>query len=170
LGMLLIVPLSALYFPPNLIWSQPHVLVLGIAAVTILFALGCYWCHRAGKILGKADHSAIVWDEMVAIFLVWLLMPDWQHLTTLLAEHWPLAMSPLMAIQSRFATFHWPVDVIALAVAFFSFRFFDIVKWPPANYFDEHWHHGVGVMTDDFFAAIHSLLLIWAIHALLKLA
>lgn len=41
--------------------------------------------------------------------------------------------------------------------AFFLFRFFDIVKPPPANYFDRI-KNGFGVMTDDLCAALYAIL------------
>ena len=49
----------------------------GIAAVLLLsFAYGCWACHRVGKELGRADDSAMVWDEIVAFWLVLWLMPE----------------------------------------------------------------------------------------------
>lgn len=46
--------------------------VLGLA-----FLLGCWVCHRAGRDLRIHDHGGIVWDEMVAIWLVlWLSPPS----------------------------------------------------------------------------------------------
>lgn len=43
------------------------------------FVLGCYVCHRTGIELGVPDHGAIVWDEMVAIWLVlWLSPASWE--------------------------------------------------------------------------------------------
>ena len=44
------------------------------------------------------------------------------------------------------------------AVAFLLFRIFDIVKPQPARYFDEKVKNGFGVMTDDFFAGVYTLL------------
>lgn len=45
------------------------------------FVVGVAAAERTGKALGAADHGAIVWDEMVAIWLVLLLTPKtliWQ--------------------------------------------------------------------------------------------
>lgn len=44
--------------------------------------------------------------------------------------------------------------------AFALFRFFDIVKLPPANWFDEQMKNGFGVMADDLCAAFHTLLVL----------
>jgi len=49
-------------------------------------------------------------------------------------------------------------DAMREAVAFLLFRFFDIVKVPPANLIDREWHHGFGVMADDIVAALYALL------------
>ncbi|WP_397474795.1 phosphatidylglycerophosphatase A [Pusillimonas sp.] len=50
---------------------------VGIAAVLAgSFAYGCWACHKVGKELGRADDSAMVWDEIVAFWLVLWLMPE----------------------------------------------------------------------------------------------
>lgn len=43
-------------------------------------------------------------------------------------------------------------------VAFLLFRFYDIVKPQPARYFDRQVKNGFGVMTDDFFAGVYTVL------------
>lgn len=43
-------------------------------------------------------------------------------------------------------------------VAFLLFRLFDIFKPQPARYFDEKVKNGFGVMTDDLFAGVYTLL------------
>ena len=45
------------------------------------FLFGILACERTGRALGVADHGSIVWDEIVAIWLVLWLSPDglaWQ--------------------------------------------------------------------------------------------
>lgn len=51
-------------------------------------------------------------------------------------------------------------------VAFLLFRLFDIVKPQPARYFDEKVKNGFGVMTDDLFAGLYTIL---ALALLLRL-
>jgi len=49
--------------------------------VALAFALGVPACQRAGAALGQTDHGSIVWDEIVAIWLVLALAPPtlaWQ--------------------------------------------------------------------------------------------
>ena len=48
-----------------LVWSA--IIVLG-------FAIGVWACERTGRDLGKPDHGAMVWDEMLAIWLVLLVV------------------------------------------------------------------------------------------------
>jgi phosphatidylglycerophosphatase A len=50
-------------------------------------------------------------------------------------------------------------DAFRQAFAFLLFRFFDIVKLPPARLIDREWHHGFGVMADDLVAAFYALLI-----------
>lgn len=51
-------------------------------------------------------------------------------------------------------------DPLREAFAFLLFRFFDIVKPPPARLIDREWHHGFGVMADDVVAAFYTLLVL----------
>lgn len=104
---------------------------IGIAfTIALSFLYGCWACHRVGKELGRADDGAMVWDEIVAFWLVLWLIPS--HL-------------------------------VAQAVAFVIFRFFDIVKPPPIRYFDRKLHNGFGVMWDDVIAAVYSLLVLFVL-------
>ncbi|OXR50256.1 phosphatidylglycerophosphatase A [Pusillimonas sp. T2] len=49
----------------------------GVAvALAVSFAYGCLVCHRVGKDLGRPDHGGMVWDEMVAFWLVLWFTPD----------------------------------------------------------------------------------------------
>ena len=41
-----------------------------------LFLIGIYFCHQTSQDLGIADHSGIVWDEIVAIMLVLTFTPS----------------------------------------------------------------------------------------------
>ncbi|MEJ2361857.1 MAG: phosphatidylglycerophosphatase A [Gammaproteobacteria bacterium] len=45
-------------------------------AVTLAcLLLGVYVCGRTGKVLGVHDHSAIVWDEFVGLFITMMFAP-----------------------------------------------------------------------------------------------
>lgn len=46
-----------------------------LAVVVTAFVLGVWACGRAGRDLGVADHGALVWDEVVATWLVLALLP-----------------------------------------------------------------------------------------------
>jgi phosphatidylglycerophosphatase A len=47
-----------------------------LAAIAAAYVLGIYVCGKAGRDLGVADHGGIVWDEVVAIWLVLAMVPD----------------------------------------------------------------------------------------------
>ena len=53
-------------------WLSP-LEILGVCAAG--FALGVWACARTGEALGAADHGAIVWDEVIAFWLVLSLAP-----------------------------------------------------------------------------------------------
>ncbi|OEU72975.1 MAG: phosphatidylglycerophosphatase A [Desulfuromonadales bacterium C00003093] len=57
-------------------------------------------------------------------------------------------------ITVAFLPFSWPTAL----VGFFWFRLFDIVKPPPANWFDKEMKNGVGVTLDDLIAGLYAAL------------
>lgn len=58
--------------------------------------------------------------------------------------------------------FFWKFDITTAIVGFFAFRFFDIVKIPPANYVQKV-EGGLGVVADDIIAGIYACI---ASHAI----
>jgi Phosphatidylglycerophosphatase A and related proteins len=49
-----------------------------VAAVLVLgFLVGCVACDRSGRALGQPDHGGMVWDEIIAFWLVLWLTPDY---------------------------------------------------------------------------------------------
>ena len=47
-----------------------------LAVIVAFFAIGVWACGRTGRDLGVADHGAMNWDEVVAMLLVLLVIPD----------------------------------------------------------------------------------------------
>ena len=45
------------------------------SAVVIAFMAGIRWCGRAAEALGAPDHPAIVWDEMVGMWVALCFIP-----------------------------------------------------------------------------------------------
>ena len=54
----------------------PHIFTPMNWAILIAagFVLGIWACHRTGRDLGIADHGSMVWDEIIAFWLVLLLL------------------------------------------------------------------------------------------------
>jgi phosphatidylglycerophosphatase A len=50
------------------------------AIIVIGFFIGIWACHRTGIDLGAPDHGSMVWDEIIAfwIVLVFIMPADWQ--------------------------------------------------------------------------------------------
>ena len=92
----------------------------------VAFTGGIWICGRTARALGTDDPSPVVWDEIVAIWLVlWLLQP---------APGVPAA--------------GW-----MQALGFALFRVFDAVKRGPVGWADRHIKGGLGIMVDDLVAA-----------------
>lgn len=67
---------TLLAFPIHLALVQylptiPHAIV-----IALLFLLGVWACRVTGRAMGIADHSGMVWDEVVAMLIILLLVPE----------------------------------------------------------------------------------------------
>ncbi len=56
-------------------------------------------------------------------------------------------------------------DWRSIVIGFLLFRFFDIVKVPPARYFDQQVKNGYGVVLDDVVAGLYACA---ALHVILR--
>jgi phosphatidylglycerophosphatase A len=97
--------------------------------VAAMLVVGARAAQVTGARLGVADSGHIVIDEIVAFWVVLLLLPG-------------------NAARGGFL----------LVAAFVLFRFFDIVKPPPIRALDARFKNGAGVMADDLVAAFYTLL------------
>jgi phosphatidylglycerophosphatase A len=57
-----------------------------------------------------------------------------------------------------------PFNWLYIVLGFFIFRFFDIVKPPPANFFNNRKKGGLDVVLDDVIAGIYSNLSLQVLH------
>ncbi len=129
-----------------------------VAWVVLLLAglaIGVKACTFTGRALGRVDASAMVWDEIIAFWLVLWILPKASDP----AGFYAMGDVPEWAIQ---------------AMGFAFFRFFDIVKPPPIRRIDRMSRDGWGVMADDLVAAGYTLLacaiVLRAIHLIMAWA
>lgn len=132
---------------PLLRFAFPGDLVC-LAALAVMFAFGVYACQVTGRHLGVVDHGAIVWDEIVPFWGILMFCP------------------PLLLASPHGTYFSWN-GLLWQTAAFFLFRLFDIIKLPPAGYFDRQVKNGFGVMMDDVMAAGHTILVLAVLKHLL---
>lgn len=115
------------------LWWPLHGLLswawIGVFLVVASLA-GIWICQRATDELGVPDHVGVVWDEVVAVWIVLWAVPE--------------------------------VLWISL-VGFVLFRVFDVAKpWPIRN-LDASVSGGLGVMLDDWVAALYAIVLTWVV-------
>ena len=122
--------------------TNPRTIDMALAALGMVFGIGCLvWGADAERRFGRKDPGSVVADEIAGQSLALMWLP-WQ-----------------LGNNARI--------IATCAIAFFAFRLFDIVKPPPARWFDTQVKNGFGVMMDDAVAAGFSILVIFAARALL---
>lgn len=102
-----------------------------LLVLAVGFVIGCWACTRTGRDLGVADHGGMVWDEIIAIWLVLLFTP------------WGLLWQ-----AAAFGVFRFFDIVKPRPIRRFEHRF-KSGAWA-----------GFGVMGDDLIAAFYSLVTI----------
>ena len=100
-------------------------------AVVVAFALGVWAAGRTGRDIGKADHPAIVWDEVVAFLLVLLIVgvePVRMAFAFLLFRLFDIVKLPPASIIDR--EWHHGFGVMAddIVAAFYALIVFAIVQ------------------------------------------
>lgn len=55
-------------------WPAIFTPIVWAGIILVGFVLGIKWCNRTGLDIGVADHGSIVWDEIIAIWLVLLFL------------------------------------------------------------------------------------------------
>ena len=96
----------------------------------ILFFISNLFINYFSKFTNSNDSKHIVIDELLGIFII-------------------LIFYDLIFIYNDFLT---------LILVFFLFRLFDIIKLFPANYVDNNFKNGYGVIMDDIIAGIYTIL------------
>jgi phosphatidylglycerophosphatase A len=112
------------------------------AMIGASLALGLWACTHTARDLAVADPGAIVWDEIVAFWIVlWLLMP-----------------ASLLAQASAFVLFRYFDAVKPGPVGWCDRRFKAATGWV----------QGFGIIADDLVAALCTLLVISITHFILQ--
>ena len=102
-----------------------------------LFFISNYLINYFSFITNSHDSKYIVIDELLGVFIIFLFYD-------------------LIFIYN---------DITTYLLIFFIFRIFDIIKIFPANYFDNHWKNGYGVILDDIIAGLYTVITLIVLNA-----
>jgi len=118
---------------------QPHLNDVQWALLLAIGTLVGWWaCTVTARHLGLADPGAIVWDEIVAFWLIlWLVMP-----ASMWGQLWAFALFRLF-------------DAAKPGPVAWADQLFKVRRGVPIG-----WAQGFGILFDDFVAALCALLVI----------
>ena len=102
-----------------------------------LFFISNYLINYFSSITNSHDSKHIVIDELLGLFVIFLFYD-------------------LIFLYN---------DITTYLLIFLLFRFFDIFKFFPANYFDKYFKNGYGVILDDIIAGLYTVLILIILNA-----
>ena len=102
----------------------------------ILITISLIFVEIYSKSINKNDAKEIIIDEFLGIYLIMLFYDFLDSISFF----------------------------IKILLIFFLFRFFDIIKPFPANWIDKNFKNSFGVIFDDIFAAIFTILILFLIN------
>ena len=102
-----------------------------------LFFISNYLINYFTFITNSHDSKHIVIDELLGVFIIFLFYD-------------------LIFLFN---------DILTYLLIFILFRFFDIFKIFPANFFDKHYKNGYGVILDDIIAGLYTVLTLIILNA-----
>ena len=106
----------------------------------LIFLISLYLINLYSKQTNTQDSNIIVTDEFIGIFLIFLFYDE-------------------IYLYNNFFT---------IILIFFLFRFFDIIKFFPANLIDKKMLNSLGVILDDIVAAIYTILTLYFINVFIQ--
>jgi len=95
--------------------------------IPLAFVLGVWACGRAARDVGVSDHSAIVWDEVVAFWLVLVVVPAGalsQSLAFLLFRFFDIVKPPPISVADARLRGGFGIMFDDLLAAFFTLLVF----------------------------------------------
>lgn len=101
-----------------------------IPFLIILTVISCFVAEIVQQKFNTHDPGWIVIDEVIGMWVTWLF------------------------------TLHLGKPLLTLTLGFALFRFFDIIKFWPATFFDKKVKHGAGTIIDDIISGIYAGLII----------
>ena len=142
-----------------LVRHPAHFLALGFGAGLAPFAPGTFGTLVAipiahGLRMVTGDLGFLLAAALLFAAGVWASAVTSRNLGV--SDHGAIVVDEVVAFL--LVLFFTGTDPFREAVAFLLFRFFDIVKPPPARGIDRNWHGGFGVMADDIVAAGYALV------------
>ena len=155
---------------PRFVFAHPaHFVALGFGAGVLpaagtfgtLLGFPIYW------LLAAQLPPAWLFGAIVLLFAlgVWACELTGRHLGV--SDHngmcWDEVVAFLLVLMLTPEGWFWQ------ALAFFAFRFFDVVKPPPIRHFDRRMKGGLDVMFDDILAAGYTVLLLAVVKQALPL-
>jgi phosphatidylglycerophosphatase A len=102
-----------------------------IALIGAGFVVGIWACAKTGRDLGVPDHGAMVWDEMIAIWVVLLVAPSgwgWQCAAFVLFRFFDIVKPPPIRTVDRRFKGGFGVMADDLVAAFFALLAMALVK------------------------------------------
>lgn len=157
--------------PLSFVYSHPaHCISLFFGIGSVKKAAGT-WATLLGLIVWFFLERVLPFEALLALVAFAWLIGAWASEETSIA----LGVHDANCIVIDEVAAIWtvlilvPMTPIAWLAGFCFFRLFDILKIPPAGYFDQRMQNGWGIMLDDAVAAIWSIVAMLVLDKILSM-
>jgi len=157
--------------PASVVFKDPiHLLAFGFGSGLAKFAPGTFGSLAAlvlyFALIGLPEWAYISVVVVLTMSAFWICGESARMLGV--HDHPGIVLDEWAGMLVTLAFLPAGAHPIWVLIGFLLFRLFDILKPYPANYFDEHWHDGVGIVMDDVVAGLYAgvslQLLAWAFY------
>ncbi|HEX8986699.1 MAG TPA: phosphatidylglycerophosphatase A [Rhodocyclaceae bacterium] len=156
--------------PLSFLFSHPaHFIACGLGSGLSRFAPGtagtlfAWLTYPLLRLLYPDDLNFALFLAFMFVFGVWCCHLTGRHLG--IVDHGSIVWDEIVPFWA--ALLLTPAQISWQLAAFLWFRFYDIVKPPPARWFDNEVKNGFGVMMDDVVAAAYTVFTLAAFKAVL---
>ena len=158
---------SSIKIPASYLKHPVHFLALGFGSGLLPRAPGTFGTLAAIPVYLLLSPLSLAWYLAVVLLIcvTGIVICDYTSKQLRVHDHPGIVFDEIAGYLLTMTAL--PLGVWWMLAGFVAFRFFDIIKPWPISWLDKHVHGGLGIMLDDWLAAVMAWLILQSIQWIL---